>query len=374
MGFRQREKSVEILYDMPLLDEPAKMTLHLRRQIGNGAERMIFHKLDDCAKLGNRMLDIKRSGFRCGNELLSTRIVRTEEHKLAMVERATEREEQRSGEPAFLCDCVTHCEKVRKIRALQSLCKGHVGALRNALELRGDAATELSLGLIALKRRGGGDFRLFTFGGGLCGFRDFETVENLLRCSLAPCLDRLLIAHRDKTCTVIILVHAETLGQFAHLRIVAMEVGRSDKLSGNTALYHTSELTGRRLDIHLLSGIVVAKVGGHDMRIKSLLGEARESAGFAHMELDLRILGRDLHMACFGMIQEEPRDLLERIRRKAGLDLADYAAKLLLPGKYADLGLKRLDELALDESALFRLAAIERTSALPITVERLARS
>ena len=92
------------------------------------------------------------------------------------------------------------------------------------------------------------------------------------------------------------------------------------------------------------------------------------------MELDLRILGRDLHMARFGMIQEEPRDLLERIRRKAGLNLADNATKLLLPGEYADLGLKRLDELALDESALFRLAAIERTATLPVPVERLAGS
>ena len=91
------------------------------------------------------------------------------------------------------------------------------------------------------------------------------------------------------------------------------------------------------------------------------------------MELDLRILGRDLHMARFGMIQEEPRDLLERIRRKAGLNLADNATKLLLPRQDANLGLKGLDELALHESTLFRLAAIERTATLAVTVERLAR-
>ena len=151
-----------------------------------------------------------------------------------------------------------------------------------------------------------------------------------------------------------------------------MQIRRPNELTGHAALDHASELTRRWFHIHLFGGVVVAEVRRKDMRVKSLFGETGEAARLAHMELDLRILRRHLHVASLGMVKEKPRNLLERIRDASGLDLADDASKIFLTGKNADFCFQRLDELALDESSPFRFRAAELAGTLPVTVERLS--
>ena len=181
------------------------------------------------------------------DEFGAARVVCPEEDHLAVVERASQREDHRVRSAALRLERIAHGPEKGLLLALEGGLSGDEQVLRLVEEARKNRPPEFALGLFARKLR-----RAFA-----CAFRD---KDGLLDCALAPFLNRLRLADHHDARTVFGLGHVgiASADHLADCRVELMDVRRPQQDTGEAAFRDAVEIALGRLALDLLRVVVVA--------------------------------------------------------------------------------------------------------------------